>query len=256
MLGTGWLKVLQFFLWIAPHMLLAAVAAVIWKRRLYREFPCFFAFALYELAEFVLLFSLPFAHSVTREQYDSIFSATLLLSIALRLGVIDEVAKDLFRASEFLKISARRLLRGVAVILVGIGFLLAICAPGGSGARWHAGVFVVNRAAAIVQCGLLLSLLLFSRFMGLSWRRPAFGIALGLGILTSVDLAASALRAEFTSEVVRQYLNLLITGASFVCVSLWLRYLLVPEAEPASPVIGPSDEVETWNTEFRHLLRQ
>jgi len=256
MLGTGWLKALSFFLWIAPHVLLAVAAAVIWRRRLDREFPCFFAFVLYEIAEFFLLFSLRLAHSVTAEQYAYIFSATLLVSIALRLGVIDEVSKDLFRESEFLKVSARRFLQGVAVFLLGIGFLLAVYAPGNNSAKWHAGVFVVNRGAAIVQCGLLLCLLLFSRFMGLSWRRPAFGIALGLGILTSIDLAASALRAEFASEAMREYLNLLITGASLVCVSLWLGYLLAPEPVLASPVIGPHDEVETWNKEFRHLLRQ
>jgi hypothetical protein len=256
MLGTNWHKLLFFFLWVAPHVLLAVVAVVGWKRRLYQEFPCFFAFVLYEIAEFVLLFSLRFVHSVNAEQYAYIFSATLLLSVALRLGVIDEVSKDLFRKSDFLKVSARRLLQGAAVFLLGIGFLLAVYAPGNNSAKWHAGIFVINRGAAIVQCGLLLSLLLFSHLMGLSWRRPAFGIALGLGILTSVDLATSALRAEFTTEAMREYLNLLLTGASFICVSLWLRYLVAPEPKSAPAIIVPHNEVEIWNRELQHFLKQ
>ena len=106
----------------------------------------------------------------------------------------------------------------------------------------------------MVQCGLLLALLLFSRFMGLSWRRSAFGIALGLGILTSVDLATSALRAEFTSAASREFLNLLVTGTAFVCVSIWIGYLLVPELKPATPTVVPHDEVETWNRELQHLV--
>jgi len=108
----------------------------------------------------------------------------------------------------------------------------------------------------MVQCGLLLSLLLFSRFLGLSWRRPAFGIALGLGALTSIDLATFALRAEFTSELSVKLLNLLITGTDLACVLIWIGYLLAGELETVSPTIVPHDEVESWNRELQHLLKQ
>jgi hypothetical protein len=108
----------------------------------------------------------------------------------------------------------------------------------------------------MVQCGLLLALLLFSRFLGLSWRRPAFGVALGLGVLTSVDLAYSALRAEFTSRVGAEFLNLLVTGTYLVCVLTWIGYLLAPELKPASLTVVPhDDEVETWNRELQQLLK-
>lgn len=107
----------------------------------------------------------------------------------------------------------------------------------------------------MVQCGLLLGLFLFSRFLGLSWRRSAFGIALGLGVLTSVDLAMFALRAQLTSDVGADFLDLLITGAYLGCVSIWIGYSLAPELKPASLAVVPHDEVETWNTELQHLLR-
>jgi hypothetical protein len=257
----NWHTALLLFLWIVPPVLLGVVAAIFCKRRLYREFPVFFAYVLYEIAGFVSLFALHSVLGVTSEQYGYTFSAALLLGIALRFGVIDEVSKNLFRESQFLQVAARRSLQCIAGLLLLIGVLLAVYAPGGNSVRWHAGVSVVNRGAAMVQCGLLLSLLLFSRFLGLSWRRHAFGIALGLGILTSVDLATSAIRVEFTSDVTRGFLNLLITGASLVCVSVWIGYLLAPAVEPASLVVVPHgaviphDEVETWNTELQHLLR-
>jgi hypothetical protein len=251
----NWHKVLSLFLWISPHVLLGLLAVVLCRRRLYREFPCFFAYVLYEIAEFILLSALNFVPSATPWQYVYAHSATLLLSIALRFGVIDEVSKDLFRESQFLKVSTRRLLQCVAGLLLGMGVLLAVYAPGDSSARWIAGVTVVNRGAAMVQCGLLLSLLLFSRFLGLSWRRPAFGITLGLGALTSVDVAIYAVRAEFSSDAWVPYLNLLITGAYLVCVLIWIGYLLAPERKPASLTIVSHDEVETWNTELQRLLR-
>jgi hypothetical protein len=256
MLSLNWHRALSLFLLISPHVLLGVLAVILYKRRLYREFPCFFAYVLYEIAKFIPLFALYSVQGVTGKQYAYAYCVTLLLSIVLRFGVIDEVCKDLFRESQFLKVSARRALQCVAGSLLVIGVLLAVYAPGDNSARWYAGIFVVNRGAAMVQSGLLLSLLLFSRFLGLSWRRPAFGIALGLGVLASVDLAYSALRAEFTSEVAADFLDLLITGTYLVCVSIWIGYLLVPQRKPASLAVLPRDEVETWNREFQQFLKQ
>ncbi len=252
----NWHTVLLLFLWIVPPGLLGVVAAIFCKRRLYREFPVFFAYVLYEIAQFILLFALYSVLGVTSKPYAYVFSATLTISIALRFGVIDEVSKDLFRESQFLKVAARRSLMCVTGLLLVMGVLLAVYAPGNNSAKWYAGIFVVNRGAAMVQCGLLLSLLLFARFLGLSWRRPAFGIALGLGVLTSVDLATYALRAAFASEVAADLSDLLATGAYLVCVSIWIGYLLAPELEPASLTVVPHDEVETWNREFQQFLKQ
>jgi hypothetical protein len=260
MLPLYWHKVLFYSLWISPHVFLGVLVVILCKRRLYREFPCFLAYVFYEIAEFILLFTLYLfalysVAGVTANQYAYAYSATLPFNIALRFGVIDEVCKDLFRESQFLKVAARRSLLCVTGLLLGVGVLLAVFVPGSNSVRWFAGVLAVNRGAAMVQSGLLLSLLLFSRFLGLSWRRPAFGIALGLGVLTSVYLANYALRAEFTGEVAAGFLTLLTTGTFLVCVSIWIGYLLAPEPKPASLTVVPHDEVETWNTELQHLLK-
>jgi hypothetical protein len=251
----NWHKVLLLFLWITPHLLLGVLAVILYKRRLHREFPCFFAYVLYEIAGFIPLFALYSVQGVTGKQYGYAYSAKLIVSIALRFGVIDEVSRDLLRESQFLKVAVRRSLQCVTGLLLVMGVLLAVYAPGDNRFAFVTGIFVVNRGAAMVQCGLLLALLLFSRFLGLSWRRPAFGIALGLAVLTSLDLAMFALRAEFTSRAGAEFLNLLITGNYLVCVSIWIGYLLAPEPKPASLAAVPHDEVETWNTELQRLLK-
>jgi hypothetical protein len=258
MLPANWHSVLSLFLLISPHVLLGVLAIVLYQRRLYRRLPCFFAYVLYEIAKFAPLFALYTIQGVSGKEYAYAYSISLLISIILRFGVIDEVSKDLFRGSNFLRVSARRALQFVTGLLIVVGVLIAVYAPGDHGAKWSASTFVVNRGAAMVQCGLLLTLLLFSRFLGLSWRRPSFGIALGLGVLTSVDLAHSALRAEFAGGVGAEFLNLVITGTYLVCVLIWIGYSLAPEAEPVTSLaILPkdNDEVETWNMELQHLLR-
>jgi len=261
MLPASWYKALLLFLWIAPHLLLGVVAVVLCQRRLYRKFPCFFVYVLYEIAEFILLFAMYSVLGLTSKPYAYAYCATLLFSIALRFGVIDEVSKDLFRESQFLKVTARRLLQGVAGLLLVVAILLAVYSPGDNRFGFVGGILVINRGAAMVQIGLLLYLLLFSSFQGLYWRRPAFGIALGVAILTSVDLAIYALRAVFASVAGQAILSLLTTGISFVCVSIWIGYLRAPEVEPASLVVVPHgvvispNEVEAWSRELQHLLR-
>jgi hypothetical protein len=256
MLPMNWPGLLSLLLWILPHVLLGIVVAVLYMRRLCRKFPCFLVYVVYEIAQFFLLLALHSISSVTGAEYAYAYYFTLMLSVVLRFGVIEEVSRNLFRESRFLQMVARRSLRCVAGLLVAISVMLAVFAPGENGVRAIAGITVVNRGAAMVQCGSLLSLLLFSRFLGLSWRRPAFGIALGLGVLTSVDLAIYAVRAEFSSGIWVPYLNLLRTSTDFVCILIWIGYLLVPEPESASPTVVSCEEVETWNTELQHLVRQ
>ncbi len=250
----SWPGVLSLFLWISPHVLLGVVALVLYKRRLHRELPSFFVYVLYEIVESVMLFALRSIPSVTGEQYAHAFYATLFLSIALRFGVIEEVSTNLFRESMLLKVAARRSLLCVTGLLFVTGVLIAVYAPGDISVRLVAGS-IVSRGMAMVQCGLLLALLLFSRFLGLSWHRPALGIVLGLGVLTSVDLAIYALRTEFGSTVWVPYLNLAMTGTYLVCVSIWIGYLLVPEPQPAFLTVVSRDDVESWNTELQLWIR-
>ena len=56
----------------------------------------FVAYVLYEIAEFILMFVLYSVQGVTGEQYIYAYCATLLLSIVLRFGVIDEFLEICF----------------------------------------------------------------------------------------------------------------------------------------------------------------
>src|SRR5215813_1436397 len=189
-----WERLLTFIFWISPHAILAIVAAVVYQRRLYREFPFFLLYTIYEIAAFILLYLLNSMRRVTDTQYIYAFIATLGISIVLRFGVIREVFEDLLRDHEFLKVTATRGLRWAKVVLILIGIASALYASGDEGARLVGGLTVISRGVAIIQCGLLLYVMCFSRLLGLSWRTYAFGIALGLGVLSAVDLSTSALR--------------------------------------------------------------
>jgi hypothetical protein len=242
-------------LWISPHLLLAMVAIVMYRRRLYRDFPFFLVYTLFEIGEFALLYTLNSIPTITGQQYTYAFVSTLVISIALRFGVIRELSEDLFREHQFLKVAARQSLRWTKGILALIGVACAAFAPGEDGIQLMGGLAVINRGVAILQCGLLLFLLCFSRLLGLSWRGYSFGIALGLGVLSSVELATSAVRAEVAGVAWAAALNLLTTSSYLICALVWLGYFLAPERRPSVVADISSDEVRDWNRELQRWLK-
>src|SRR5882757_3416550 len=113
-------------LWISPHVFLAVVAFLMYTRRLHRAFPFFWLYTLYETFEFALLYALNSIPRITGQQYTYAFLVTLVVSIALRFGVIREVSDDLFRDHQFLKEAARGSLRWAKALLVLAGIACAI----------------------------------------------------------------------------------------------------------------------------------
>jgi len=244
----------QMLLWISPHLLLAAVSVLMYKRRLYRDFPFFWLYTLYETVEFALLYALNSIPRITGQQYTYAFLATLVISIALRFGVIREVSDDLFRDHQFLKEAARGSLRWAKALLILAGIACAIFVPGEDTGRLIGGLAVINRGVGIVQCGLLVFLMCFSHLLALSWRSFAFGIALGVGVLSSIDIAAYAIRAQGVSEEWARALNLLTTGSYLICSLIWFGYILAPERKSSVVASVSGDEVDNWNRELQRWL--
>jgi len=247
--------VLLFFVWILPHLLLGVLAVFLWRRGLYREVPCFFVYVCYEIAEFCLLFALRLIPSVTNQQYRYAYYATLAFSVVLRFGVIEEVFRDLLREAHVVQVAMRRSLRIVQGTLLIAGILFAVYAPGDNSVSFVTGVSVVNRGLAMAQSGFLLFLIFLCSFLGLSWRRLVFGIALGLGVIASVDLGIFAVRAALSSSAWVPYLDLIRTVTYLTCVSTWIAYVAAPEHAAAPLTTISNEELKVWNKEFQRLLR-
>jgi hypothetical protein len=82
-----------------------------------------------------------------------------------------------------------------------------------------------------------------------------FGIALGFGILSSVELANWAMRAGGLSDSTARALNLLTTGGYHIAVLIWLGYLLAPARVIVQPRGVHVGELRHWNTELERFLQ-
>jgi hypothetical protein len=247
---------LRYYLFVAPHLLLLGVVVVMLRQRLQRQFPVFLAYVLWEIAQGGVAFYLIVAPGTTANFYSGFYTVAVAGSTVLRFGILYEVFRHLVRRYAILDRIGRSLLSWLGATLLLGSVLLAFYTSGNDADHLLYVIFVLDRTAAILQCGLLLSLFGLSSYLGLSWRSHLFGITLGVGIVATVELAAAALRAElaFSSQAFIDYLTM---GAYHASVLVWLAYLWAPERSPQYSVKAvPEHDLETWNQELQRLIRQ
>ena len=245
-----WSKVVLYYLWIAPHTLLLVVAAIMFQRRLYRKFPVFFAYTIYETIEFLLLFLAYISGaSLGSPVYRYIYVPTLLGSAALRFGIIQEIFNNVFHGYSRLTAIATISTRWVTGLLVVAAVCLVLYSSASAPDNLMVGVRLLERSVNIIQVGLLLFLFLFSRLFGLSWRSYTFGIAFGFALLASAQIIAWTLALTSPSENTKDLLDFLPTGGYHVCVLVWIGYLLTAEKTVRPPAYHLPD-IDRWTKEL------
>lgn len=233
---------LWHYLWVAPHALQIVVVIVMMGRGLWREFPLFFAYTVWQVLEEGTLFILDHSAAVSGYQYWCVHSVGRAIDVGLRFAIIFEIFSSTFRNYPGLKHLCRMLFRGAIVVLLGLFPFLS---------RIH----VVDLSVSIMQSGLLILLLGLSSYFGLSWRSLAYGIAVGLGIFSSVHLATEATRV-WTGPVAGYAFDFVTMAAYHCSVVIWLVYLLAPEMARSTVKELPENSLEQWNAELQRLLLQ
>jgi hypothetical protein len=244
-----WYKFALYYLWIAPHALLAVVPVFMYARRLHKNFPIFFFYTLFETFEFLLLFSAYMAGHATGVLYRYVFIATLAGSTALRFGIIQEIFNNVFRDYSRLERLAATSMRWFTGLLVLAAILTTFYSSGTAPDNLLVGVRLLDRSVTVIQAGLLLFLFLFSRVFGLSWRSYTFGIAFGFAIFASTEIAGWTLGLIALTEHSKNLLDLLPTGSYHVSVLVWLGYLLAAE-KPVGAATYTVPEMDQWSGEL------
>jgi len=243
------------YLIIAPHVLLVAILVLLIRRQLIKEFPAFFLYVVSELLQFLVLFTLLRLPSVPAQTYATGYSVGLGISTLLRFCVLYEVAAHILRDYSVVAGASKAVFSWAGISLVLVALLLALATLRVSLHQAMSSVYILDRTATIVQCGLLLLLFLFSSYLGFSWRSQTFGIALGLGIFATVELANAAMRAHIPYAY-GTYLDYLTMATYHACVLIWIYYLWVPERVPVQTQKLPEQDLEAWNRELQRLIQQ
>src|SRR6266480_7311297 len=150
----------RYYLWVAPHLLVAWALVAGFKRGLHRQLPIFSAFVFFETLQFLVLFSLSLISPFPRDVYYPILALGTGVSSLLQLAVIYELANDLLLTQSSRVSVLRPLLRWTVVVLV-------LAAGVSSGALYSMSlprminIFeVLDFCSALILAGMLLALFL------------------------------------------------------------------------------------------------
>jgi len=241
-----------YALWLTPSVLMAVIASVMRYRRLDRDLPAFFAYAIFTAARTPVLF---YVFNANPLAYSYLYWVAEAGSAVLGFAAIYEVFRHLFRTHETVSRLGSVLFRWAAGGFVLLAVVTSALAYQSDASWLEAGILSVAQGVRLVQCGLLLFIFAVSGVSGLAWRSQVFGIALGFGLFAGVQLvtAAIGIHAGQVSDSTWRWVNM----ASYNCaVLVWTSYLLAPRrAEVAAP-LPQLAEVRSWNQALLQFLQR
>lgn len=216
----------QLALWIAHPILELALGSILVWRGLHRKFPVFFAYIVSQILIFAVLFPI-YLHQDLAAGYSRYFWAYWIgaaISLAIGFKVIHEIFVDVFRPFHTLKDLGTVLFKWSALVMLLMALVVAAASPASHSPLTQA-IIMSQRCVRVIQCGLILFLIVFSRYLGVSWRQPSFGIALGFGGYASIELAGVALYSG--GQLHPDTLGLLQTTAYGFAILSWIGYALL-----------------------------
>ena len=247
---------LWHYLWIAPNVLLLVLSLVLWRRRLWKRFPIFFAFAVLSAVGHLAVYAADVVPSVTAEDFWFVDWASLVVDGLLKFALIGEIFAHVFGPYTSLAQLGRLLIRGVGATLVLAATLAAAYAPKDGLFGIVSGAHILEQTIYLIEVGLLAFIFFLVVYSHLSLARPIFGITLGLSISACVHLATWAIMANgAVSNSARFILDFLNMATYHLCVLIWFYYLLVPHKVPTKSVVPlPENNLDVWNRELERLV--
>jgi hypothetical protein len=219
------------YLWCAQPILQSVVAAILWRRKLHKRFPVFFLFLWAQVANFAVIF--PFWITGNYRLYFGLFWLGAAVNAVLGFKVIHEIFLDVFRPYHTLKDLGTLLFKWAGVVMLLVSVVVAFSNSFDQSPLVHA-VTTLQRSVRIVQLGLILFLLLFSRFLGVSRKQVSFGISLGFGLFAGVELLLMALNSGgFVKQGIFNLINMVTYN---LAIFVWLGYSLSRKAVRQSAV--------------------
>ena len=223
-------------------MLQLAVGATMLRRKLHRTFPVFFAYIVFQVISFSVLFPLNTWGSYENwyETYFYPYWACSATNLVLGFMIIHEIFLDVFRPYHTLKDLGSVMFKWAALVMLLVAFVVAASNSGQRMEPVLQAITTIQRCVRVAQCGLVLFLIVFSRYLGVSWRQQSFGIALGLGGAAAMELGTLALYAGGPmSQVTVHVLNLV---AYNLAILVWFGYVLreSPARMPETSLFAPN----------------
>jgi hypothetical protein len=217
--------------WVAEPALLLAVGIALYSRKLHVVFPVFSCYIAFQILNFAILF--PILKLRPYSEFFYTYWALQGLSLAVGFKVIHEIFLDVFRPYHTLKDLGSVLFKWAALVMLLVAGVVAASSSSGDTDPLVSAVTTVERCVRVIQCGLILFLLVFSKYLGVSRKQHSFGIALGFGSFAGIELVMVALSSS--GHVTPPMVSLVNSLAYDLTIGIWLGYALLKSPARDAP---------------------
>jgi hypothetical protein len=245
-------KFFYFAFWIMHPILEMGIAGFLLRRGLLKKFKFFFAYILTQIATFAVLFPAYYWGG----SYSAAFYLSwtfFAISVALGFLVIHEVFVDVFRLFHTLRDLGTVLFKWAGLVMLLVAGVVSVSTNSTQTAPWMQALITSQRCVRIIQVGMVLFLLFFAHYVGVSRRQHSFGVALGFGSFAVIELiVVSSWVGNHVSGPMISLMNMTAYDCSLL---LWLGYVAVkrPARDGALSLLQP----QRWEqslTDIHHPL--
>lgn len=221
----------------------------------FRRFPLFGTYAIFTFVTSIVLYYMVLQHLVKTTSYFYAYWIFEGISLVLGFAVVYEIFGRLLTPYPALRRLALLVFRWSTISLVIMGGLV-LYAQSVRAIDWGAtAVQLIEEAVRVIEVGLLMFLFLFSTAFGLHWRQSLFGMALGLGIFTTMELIVITVR-NLRGPVFNESFSVVRGIAFIISLMVWAGYLLVPESETDLATTSHHGQLEQWNQALTEFIYQ
>jgi len=194
------------------------------RRGLLRQFKFFFGYLITQLLTFSIVFPAYIHSSASSFTFYSYWVCNAM-SVTFGFLVIHEVFVDVFRLFHTLRDLGTVLFKWAGLVMLLVAGVVAVSTNSSEVAPWMQAIITSQRCVRMVQVGMVMFLLFFANYVGVSRKQHSFGIALGFGSFACFELL-------LISSWIGSHLNgptiSLVNMTAYNCsLSLWLGYVAV-----------------------------
>jgi hypothetical protein len=216
-------KIAYYALWLAHPLLQVGIATFLLRRGLLRQFKFFFGYILAQILTFAVVFPAYYWRNYSALYY--LYWSCNAISVACGFLVIHEVFVDVFRHFHTLRDLGTVLFKWAGLVMLLVAAVVSVSTNSNDMSPWAQAIITSQRCVRMIQVGMVLFLLFFAHYVGVTRKQHSFGIALGFGSFAVIELIliCSWVGKHLGGPTVSM-INMAAYNAS---LGLWLGYVAV-----------------------------
>jgi hypothetical protein len=231
-------RTFYYSLWMLHPLLQIGIGAFMIRRGLLRQFKFFFGYLITQLITFAIVFP-AYIHSSAGVFTFYSFWVCNALSVTFGFLVIHEVFVDVFRLFHTLRDLGTVLFKWAGLVMLLVAGVVAVSTNSSEVPPWMQAIITSQRCVRMIQVGMVLFLLFFANYVGVSRKQHSFGIALGFGTFAGFELLL--ISSWIGSHLTGPWVSMVNMTAYNCSLLLWLGYVAVksPAADFSRSLLKP-----------------